>query len=255
MQQTNDFFLQAERCIKSVFNEVRPSLLQSFGKIAHTTKSDSSIVTALDLMVESRLREALAQFDVSIGFGGEETGVDYNQKIFWLVDPIDGTEQFSRGISGSMNVVTLISDGQPIMCVVYDFIDDKLYEARKGFGATCNGYKIQTSTRPLNRAWVSFSHHKGHPDDSFRQRLDDACTLLSTLQSGPIVASGKIEGYIVANGHGGPWDYAPRILLIQEAGGLVKNLEGADYDYRNPNFIATSPVIFEDIMRLIAVES
>lgn len=127
------------------------------------------MVTKWDVLVEKRLRDELAQFDSGIDFSGEETGVHEGQKIFWLVDPIDGTEAFIRGLPFCTNMLALIDNNQVVMSVIYNFTLDEFYVAIKGHGATCNGHAIRVSNRPLSHAYVTLygnvgMHNKGFAD-------------------------------------------------------------------------------------------
>lgn len=252
MQPTLDYFWQAEAVIREALTVVRPKLLAAYGKIEYSLKEDRSIVTDLDVMVEDRLRSALNTFDSSVGFGGEESGADYNQKTFWIVDPIDGTEQLVRGMPGCTNMLALIDDGQPVASIIYDFVQGEWYSAFKGHGAQCNGVPIHVSTRPIDRAWIDFTCPLITPEAAaMRVRLDTICKLVRTIEASRLTAVGKIEGYVAHDGKGGPWDYAPRALLVQEAGGRVTNLSGGNYDYRSANFIATNPVVYDAVLAAV----
>lgn len=253
--KTFEWMQQAEEVIRKVLQDVRPQLVLAWGNVAFTLKQDRTILTELDTMVEERLREALTKFDPSVAFGGEETGADYTAETFWTVDPIDGTEQLTRGIRGSVNQLALIDAGKPVMSILYNFIDDEWYAAFADHGAFCNGKPIRVSERPLARAWVNF-------DSAGAMAAIDTKEIARRLQALPIklihsveaarfVASGKAEGYISVNGKGGPWDYAPRVMLMQEAGARVTHLSGGPYDFRDPNFIAAAPNLYDDLFAAI----
>ncbi|HEY8998989.1 MAG TPA: inositol monophosphatase family protein [Candidatus Saccharimonadales bacterium] len=245
----------AEKVIRDVLTDVRPTLVAAWGNAEFTLKKDRSIVTELDVTVENRLREALTKFDKSVGFGGEESGVDYEQKTFWIADPIDGTEQLTRGIRGCVNQLALIEDGTPTMSIIYDFIGDEWYAAFAGHGAFCNGRQIHTSERPLDRSWLNFDLPLAAAtaeDKVAAERLQALpVKLIKTIEAARFVASGKIEGYIAVKGRGGPWDYVPRAMLMQEAGARVTHLHGGPYDFRDPNFIAAPPHLYDDIFTAI----
>lgn len=245
----------AEHVIRGVLDEVHPQLVAAWGNVESTFKQDRSIVTELDVMVENRLRQALVAFDASVGYGGEETGVDYTQAAFWLVDPIDGTEQLTRGIRGCTNQLALIEDGVPTMAIIYDFIGDEWYSAFEGHGAFCNGAQMHASTRPLERAWINCdtARMKISPDAAKAAgRLQELpIKLVHTVEAARYVAAGKIEGYVSLDGKGGPWDYAPRIMLMQEAGVRVTHLHGGAYDFRDPNFIAAAPQLYDAIFAAV----
>lgn len=259
MKQTLDWLHRAEREIRLALEGVRPKLLEAQGNIEHHIKDDKSVVTEMDVPVEHTLKEHLQKFDGGIPFSGEETGTDYEQETHWLVDPIDSTESFIRGMPFASNMVTLIDGGEPILAVIYQLSLGDYYMAIKGQGATRNGHPIHVSNRPLNRAFLMVS---GNPSkdrrtfaliDRLRTELG-AANGLKTAASGfqnPTVALGAVEGHVVFYSNASPWDNAPGALLIQEAGGRVANIGSDTYDYRDTNFIGTNPVIFDDVMRFM----
>ncbi|HEY5668004.1 MAG TPA: inositol monophosphatase [Candidatus Saccharimonadales bacterium] len=254
MKPTQDFFDHADKHIRKVLLELRPTLLKGFGSIEHHLKDDQSVVTEMDIMVEERLRAAMAEVDPSIGFGGEETGLDPNLATFWLVDPIDGTEAFTRGLPFSTNMICLIADHQPVMSVIYNFFTDDYFLAIKGRGASCNGHVIHVSERPLERAYVVATgrwHQSRVPNfvSELRPKVAGLPKLHGSGCENTYIAQGAFDGTIVAGGKG-PWDHVPGMLLIQEAGGRVENWGSNTYDYRDMHIVAGNPVLFDDLKAL-----
>lgn len=253
MKFTDNYLKQAQDEITKVFQAVRPELLKAHGNIEHRLKKDKSVVTELDTMVEENLRLALSKFDLNIGFMGEELGVEGDTKNFWLIDPIDGTESFIRGLPSPRNVVCLIADDKPVMAITYMFVTDELYVAIEGKGATRNGKSIHVSNRPLNRAWIEFAVPLNDPVS--RQKLLNVRELIHGMtvhQSFTTVAEGSIDGLISYNTFMGIWDVVPRALLIREAGGKIANVGSDHYDYKNTSLVATNPVIFEKVAAVMA---
>lgn len=256
MQPTADFLREAERRIRRTLEGVRPKLLEAQGNIEHRLKGDASAVTEMDTFVEARLKDDLGAIDRSIGFGGEEGGVDYNQKTFWLVDPIDGTEPFIRGIPIATNMVALIDNGEPVLGIIYNFTLGDYYAAIKGHGATCNGHPIHVSNRPAKRAWVTFSTDATRPGTlGFSDRLEAQVERIRRYGAGgyeyTLLATGGLEARIMFNGHGREWDFAPTTLLVQEAGGKVANIGSDTYNYRDLNHLAANPVVFDGLMEFM----
>src|SRR5688500_3933217 len=127
MNPTQEWLDGAEKCIRLCLRELRPKLLKAQGGIEHNLKDDKSVVTAMDLLVEDTLKTKLLHLHPSVGFGGEERGVDYDQNTLWLVVPIDGTEYFTRGLPFATNMLAWIDDGQPIMGIIYNFSLDEYF--------------------------------------------------------------------------------------------------------------------------------
>lgn len=259
MHPTLDWLEGAEKQIRLTLEQLRPKLLETQGNIDHKLKDDKTAVTEMDLMVENRLKSILKNVDASIPFCGEETGVDYSQPTYWLVDPIDGTEPFIRGIPVACNMVALIDNGQPVMGIIYNFFLGDYYLAIKGHGATCNGHPIKVSQRGLEQTYASIS----------RTKLDDPATEgfldeLRRFMHGGVFFNVGSTGYVlsaIANGSmelrinykskGKPWDIAAGALLIQEAGGRVANHGSSDFDCQNTEFIASNAVIFDDVAKFM----
>ncbi|HEV2403137.1 MAG TPA: inositol monophosphatase [Candidatus Saccharimonadales bacterium] len=256
MRPTLDFLQTAQQQIHSTLETLRPKLLAAQGSIAHRMKDDRSPVTAMDLLVERCLRENLARLDHAIGFGGEEGGVDYSQKTFWLVDPIDGTEPFIRGIPIAANMIALIDNNEPVMGVIYNFSTDEYFLAIKGHGATCNNRPIHVGNRPLGHAWVTLGMQSGRPgaaglSDQLSQLVYRVRNFGNSAFDFSLIARGSIEGRIHFGGKACEWDFAPGALIVQEAGGRVANIGSDGYDYRKLDHIAANPVIFDELMKFM----
>ena len=251
MTFTQDRLLQAQSIAVVALRSTRPKLLDAFGRIEHKHKIDSSVVTELDVWAEEQYISKLKIFDSGIGFLGEEHGAEGSELTRWLVDPIDGTEYFIRGMPGCVNMLTLIVDDKPAVSAIYDFVQDKMYTAVTGLGATLNNEKIFVSERTLDRAWVDVEDQGRDLSTVQKVKNSGAKSIRIPVQSPLYVARGMIEGYIVVGGRGEVWDYAPRALLIQEAGGRVANIGSDAYDYHEKSFIASNYVIFEELRKLV----
>lgn len=252
MQSTADFFTAAQACIEKVVRDYRPIILEAHGKIDPSIKPDATPVTEFDKQLEQNLRDALTAFDSSIGFEGEELGKSGNTDTFWLIDPIDGTESFVRGLPFVRNLVTLISDNKPVFTLVYRPIDDELFIASEGNGATKNGEALHVSNRPLSRAWIDVSAPVTAPgSDILLKALKPHINGFRIIGEFTYAVEGKIDAHLLYKAGGGPWDYAPRALLFREAGGKVANLGTDTYDFRNNDVLMANPAIFDELMNII----
>lgn len=252
MQQTADFYSAAQACIEKVVRDYRPTILEAHGKIDPSIKPDATPVTKFDTELEQKLRDALSNFDPSIGFEGEELGKSGNEETFWLIDPIDGTESFVRGLPFVRNVVTLIHGNEPVFALVYRPVTDELIVASKGNGAFNNGVPIHVSNRDMKRAWVDLSAPLTSDGAvSIVRAIRPHINGFRTIGEFTYVAQGQVDGQLIYESGGGPWDYAPRALLVQEAGGRVSNIGTNTYDFRNNNVLLANLIIFDDLMGII----
>lgn len=234
---------------------IRGMLLPSYGRVEFREKSSvrkNDFVTDLDVAVEDFLKEELGKSHPDILFVGEEKGGDRAANRFWLVDPIDGTSHFIRGLPFCTSQLALIENGEVTFSVVYDFVNDVLYHAEKGHGAFANGRAVSVSNRMLDASRLSTVFKLQDAEVCARYlKLRSHCHTLHVGASGyelSLVASGKLDG-AVYYGKAGSKDYdvAPGTFLIREAGGIVANIGLSEYDYRNIDFIAANPHIFKDL--------
>ena len=155
-------------------------------------------------------------------------------------------------------MIALIDNGQPVMGVIYNFFLDEYYLAIKGHGATRNGHPIHVSDRPLKRSYVIVVGNWGkmkvpNLGSHLRPRIAGMPKLHGSGCEAAYIASGAIDGQIVC-GSKGPWDFAAGNILIQEAGGRVENWSSKGYDYLDLQFVASNPVIFDELKSFILAE-
>lgn len=236
-----------------VLNSSRPELVSSSGRISHEMKDDKSIVTKLDKDLELKLKGALSHFDPSVGYWGEEHGKEGSEENFWLIDPIDGTEAFVRGLDSPRSVLSFVSNNQVEYSLAHRFMTNDLYTAMTGFGTHKNGKTIKLSDRSLGRAWIEFSVRLLDPKgyamyQQLRPRISGITAHLEFLE----VLDGAVDGIAVYKSQGQIWDYAPRAHLIKEAGGKVANIGKHTYDINDLDFVATNSVIFDEVHKILS---
>jgi myo-inositol-1(or 4)-monophosphatase len=252
MKLDADFYAEAQNVITTVVQEYKPKIMANYGNVEFTAKSDASPVTELDLELEHKLRDALTTFNSGIGLHGEELKDEGNENTFWLIDPIDGTENFIRGIPIVRNMVTLIDRGEPVFAYVYRINQDELLIAAKGKGTTLNGQPIRVSERPAKNAYIELAANLADKDVNPVVSSLKQCILGFHMHSDfCYIPMGKIEGQLAYKTAGGPWDYAPRSLLITEAGGKIANLGKNTFDYRNNDYFAANALIFDELLAVI----
>jgi myo-inositol-1(or 4)-monophosphatase len=218
------------------------------------TEAAGDVVTELDKKVEKFLREKLAEVHPDIKFVGEEEGGDRTAERFWLVDPIDGTGHYVRGLPFSTTMLALIEHGQVTFSVIYDFLNDDIYFAEKGKGAYKNDTPIRVSDRTLKDSYLCLEGKvaKEYNQKYFGKIIEKAC-YMSTVNCGwefIMIASGKLDGRISFDPWGYDYDFAPGSLLVAEAGGVVTNIGSTEYDYTNIDFIAAGPKVYDEIVEI-----
>lgn len=195
-------------------------------------------VTVADRTVESLLAERLGAAFPGDGFLGEEGmagGKAHSADApLWIVDPIDGTDNFVRGLPLWCVSVALLVGGEVVLGLIYNPAGEELYVARAGGGATLNGAPIRVSgIDSPNQARITLGYHRRCPPANHAKAIERLLTNdseYSRLGSGAIamasVAAGRFEGYWIP--HIKAWDIAAGICLVREAGGWVSDFFGSD---------------------------
>lgn len=247
------YFSQAEKVIMGVLKKAQPELMEAYGTIDYTAKYDKTVVTHLDKSIELELRDALMKFDTGVGLLGEEHGQAGNKDTYWLLDPIDGTEHFIRGMPGCKNLIGLMDKGKPVWALAYFFAKDELWLAEAGKGTTMNGEKVEMRWRPLDRCWIEVTIDYSDIENvkklmELRPKVGGFCNRLGIDN----LTAGRIDGMLDLKAGGGPWDYWPRYLMFTEAGGKMTNIGKDHYDFEDKNFLMAHPKNFDALMSIVA---
>ena len=191
--------------------------------------SVANVVTSADLSIQNFLKEKLQQIVPSSGFLGEESNLsELNADYIWIVDPIDGTMNFTRGVHDSAISVALQHNGELILGVVYNFFTDDLYYAERGKGAFNNGKQIHASNRPFNEGLLCTAmslYKKEYAPVCFDiiaelyAQCNDIRRFGSCAMELCYIAAGKCDLYFELRVYA--WDSAAGELILREAGASV----------------------------------
>jgi len=204
------------------------------GLLEVTAKGIQDYVTLADRKVEEYIRRLLEQAFPNDGFWGEEnTGREETQGL-WVVDPIDGTGNFIRGIDIWCISIAYQFNYETQLGVVFEPVRDRLYSARLGHGAFSNGQPIKVSKDVAHQNSMMILGH------SFRRPMGTHIEAINHLNNQLIdyrlfgaaalglayVAAGKAEAFFEA--HLNSWDALAGLLIVEEAGGRCSTFSGRD---------------------------
>lgn len=197
------------------------------------TKPDLTPVTEADRAVEEALRARLAQerpHDLVLGeeFGGQPAASGRQ----WVIDPIDGTKNYVRGVPVWATLVALVSDGRVVVGVASAPALARRWWAVAGAGAhTCGPEGTRrlrvSAVRRLPDASFSFSDHEGWPPGALAALTGSAwrCRAYGDFWSHLLVAEGAVD--VAAEPELSVWDIAALIPIVEEAGGRITGYDGA----------------------------
>jgi histidinol-phosphatase len=205
-----------------------------------TTKPDNTPVTDADRAVEEAIRGAIATTyptDTIVGeeFGDSRSPTDSHNR-YWVIDPIDGTKNFLRGVPTWATLIALVADGQVVVSVVSSPALYRRWYATRGHGA----YLLENSTPPrqlhvsgvqtIADASIAYSDFQGWGDrrKAFEALLDSAWRTrgVGDFWSHMLVAEGAVDAAIEPSL--ALWDMAALDLIVTEAGGRFTSLDGID---------------------------
>jgi histidinol-phosphatase len=222
------------------------------------TKPDLTPVTDADRAVESDLREALGRERPGDSVVGEEYGgtTTFTGRQ-WVIDPIDGTKNFVRGVPVWASLIALLEDGVPTVGVVSAPALRRRWWAGRGQGAFtafagADPRRLAVSSVPgLDAASLSFSSLSGWAERGLRDRfieLTDAVwrvRAFGDFLSYCLVAEGAVD--IAAEPEVSVWDLAPLDVLVREAGGRFSGLDGAAGPHRG-SAVATNGLLHDEVL-------
>lgn len=212
------------------------------------TKGAQDFVSQVDRDTETALIGMLADIVPDARVLGEEFGGSA-EGLAWVIDPIDGTSNFVRGLPLWCLSVALVQDGAPLAGAIYDPNADEMFSAIRGGGTRLNGVPVRVATTERVDAallGLSFSF-KSRPEahHAVLQALMDARGLYRFLGSGALglayCAAGRVDGFW--EDWMMPWDVAAGLILVTEAGGLVSDYAAHDGWRAGNPILATSPAM------------
>ena len=225
--------------------------------IAAETKADESPVTVADRACEKLIVGQIAREFPDDGVLGEEGA---NRKSAngrkWIIDPIDGTKDFVRGIPLWAVLIALEEHGQIVAGVAHSPRQGLLLWAGRGLGAYANGSRIHVSGKSeLGKSVLALNGFNKAGISRFADRLIPwvqrfwAVRSLGGSVDAMLVAQGQADVWIEPNAS--PWDLAPLKLLIEEAGGRFASFDGQNTIYAG-NAYACAPGLEPYVKELLA---
>lgn len=193
-------------------------------------KGVGDFVTTVDVRSERFLRRALQKALPQAGFLGEEsTPSDLGREWIWVVDPIDGTSNFARGLPHFAVAVALLQAGDPVLAIVHAAPENALYVAGRGSGARRNGRRLRIPAGRLDDgSIVGCQWFRGQQQLDFLARLQQRGSRIRTLGSSVTqlvdVAVGRLDANVQEQGR--IWDIAAAGLVVEEAGGRFTDWTG-----------------------------
>lgn len=250
-----DVAVEAARCAADIIRRYYKTELEI------ELKGEDDPLTAADRESNACIHALVTQAFPDDGWLSEETAdskARLAKRRVWIVDPLDGTKEFTQHIPEFCVCIALVEDGRPIVGVELNPAADRLYVAVRGHGTTVDGAPARVSTQRVvadAEVMASRSEDKRGEWDAFKARCK-------------VVLTGSVAFKLaqLSTGHGdatftltpkNEWDICAGSLLVEEAGGRVTGLDGKPLVFNQssplrPGMIASNGVLHQGLLALIA---
>lgn len=227
------------------------------------SKGVNDFVTEVDVAAEREIIYQLHKAYPDHAILGEESGLvgSEDAEYRWVVDPLDGTTNFVRGIPHYAVSIACLHKGRLEHAVVVDPVRREEFVASRGRGAQLNGRRIRVSKRAtldgaLLGTGIPFKDHcddKLGPYSQSIEKLAGQCAGIRRAGAASLdlayVAAGRLDAFWEIGLS--QWDIAAGALLVREAGGLVGDIDGSDNYLRSGNIVCGAPKCFKAVLQTV----
>lgn len=229
----------------------------SIDSLVIESKGHQDLVSNADKETEKLIRKAIEAAFPDDGIVGEEYARTHGTSGFdWVIDPIDGTANFVRGIPQWCVALAVAHHGEAVIGVINEPSSGELFHAMKGSGAFCNGKPISTAKgADIGEGSVGTGYSgRVHGANIVKAvaELVSAGSMFFRNASGALmlayVAAGRLLGYIEE--HMNSWDCLGGLLIVEEAGGIIVKPDAATVLEHGTVVIAAGPNVFDRINKL-----
>jgi myo-inositol-1(or 4)-monophosphatase len=254
---TNDFMEIAVRAARAAGNIIK----HDFGKpMKIAFKDRANPVTETDLKAERAILAILSKECPAHTVVTEESAQPERiSEFLWIIDPLDGTTNFTHGYPCVAVSVALYRNNEPLLGVVFDPLHDEMFCAERGKGSRLNGAPLRVSATPsLEKSLLctGFPYKlREEPADNFEifRKLSVLAQGIRRDGSAAIdicyVAAGRFDGFWERGLK--PWDTAAAVLILEEAGGRATDYSGGAFQPFLNEIAASNGLIHDDLLRVL----
>jgi myo-inositol-1(or 4)-monophosphatase len=226
-------------------------------------KSQNDFVTEIDQAAEKEVIYHISKAHPDHGFLGEEGGLQGNtdSDYQWIIDPIDGTTNFVRGIPHFAISIACLHKGQLLHAVVLDPIRREEFTASRGKGAQLNGRRMRVSSQKsldgsLIGTGIPFKSRSEKHIPAYTHSLEAVAKQTAGIRRAgaasldlAYVAAGRMDAFWEIGLS--QWDIAAGVLLIRESGGLISDFAGGNGFLDSGNIVAGNPKCFKGLLQTV----
>lgn len=248
----------AVRAARSAGNVISRAF-ENVDKIEVEAKGGNDLVTNVDLQSEQIIIDTIRKSYPDHCIVSEECGelAGKNSDYQWIIDPLDGTANFVKGIPHFAVSIALKVKGKLDQAVIYDPIRGELFTASRGKGAQLNNIRVRVESHKEIAGTIlatGFPHKQKHHTEAYLAMFNDLFLKSADIRRAgsaaldlAYLAAGRVDGYWEFGLR--PWDTAAGELMVIEAGGLVTDLIGGHNHSKSGNIVAGSPRLLKELLK------
>ncbi len=225
-------------------------------------KARQDYASEVDSQAENEIIRELRRAHPDYAFLGEEGGQRGSSRYTWVIDPLDGTSNYLRGIPHFCVSIALLDREEPLAGVIYDPLRNEIFTAARGGGAYLNDRRIRVAQRADLDGALLITGFPPRERSRIRPHLAALDALMATAEDVrrtgsaaldlAYAACGRVDGYFEAGLK--PWDIAAGVLLVREAGGKVCDFRGGG-DYIKHGRVVAANLKLCDALQKTLVET
>lgn len=254
--------INLSKCLDIALRAARAAAIKITKQIGNTSNAKvkgnaKGLVTDTDLAAEKAIIEVLKS-ESEFGILSEESGYSGEESLIqWVIDPLDGTNNFARSLPFFAVSVGLMKGKESLVGVIIDVVNKKEYYATKKGGAFCNGEKIilpEFDTEYIPMIFLNHGYDEAHRD-KFKKFTMATASSYNTLKLGTTaielchVATGAVDAFICVGDE--LWDFAAGMVITQEAGCIFSDWQGNPWDGKTNQLLVARPEVHPGLLEII----
>lgn len=248
-----------QTAIKAAKKAAEIQLELSKKEIKFSLKSKHDVLAEADILSEKAIIETIKNEFPDHKVLSEEAGEEsHDSDYFWIIDPVDGTINFTKGIDEYCISIGLEHKGERVLGVIYQPTTEKMFIAEKGKGAFLNGEKLEMKKDPKLINMVAATDNSA--DIGYRkENLKILRNISGNVRTVRIFGSSALHLARLAIGNMdlyfktgiNYWDFAAGILIVEEAGGKVTDFNGDKVTKDSRNIVVSNGLVHEEFLSIL----
>jgi myo-inositol-1(or 4)-monophosphatase len=251
--------------LEKVCNKASKIIIRDFGEIEKlqvSKKGPGDFVTKTDQKVEEIIIEELERARPGYNFLAEEGGTSKEKKseFTWIIDPIDGTNNFLHGIPHFSISIGLEKSGEIIAGMIFDPIKNEMFYAEKGRGAYLNNSRIRVSSRNVIGDSIALTGGPAFAEPNKEMFYNEYVAMCNHFNQVRKLGSAALDLAYIAAGRGEIfwhknlqyWDIAAGLIIVREAGGAITDFKGKTFNLQNKELLATNSRLDSETIKILS---